>query len=178
MSALASASVALSIVAWKNGQPRYIAQIACQAERSSYLTSTSAVPSPYQAGIMHRLCVQANTQGIARRSSSVRPLRHAADEIDPRWARLRAANAGGDERRPGDLLQVSTGDLGIVVPLGQHLPLLGEPERAVERLGGEREDAAGRRTAAAAERAATAVEEGEGHAPCGCGRMEATLGVL
>ena len=72
MSALASASVALSIVAWKNGQPRYIAQIACQAERSSYLTSTSAVPSPYQAGIMHRLCVQANTQGIARRSSSVR----------------------------------------------------------------------------------------------------------
>ena len=72
MSALASASVALSIVAWKNGHWRYISQTACHARRPSYFTSVRAVPRPYQAGIMQRLCVQAKTQGIARRSSSVR----------------------------------------------------------------------------------------------------------
>jgi len=36
MSALARASVALSIVAWKNGHWRYMSQIVCQACRSSY----------------------------------------------------------------------------------------------------------------------------------------------
>ena len=73
MSALASARVALSIVAWKKGHCRYMSWIRCQPWRSSYLTSVRAVPRPYQAGIMQRLCVQANTQGMARRSSSDRP---------------------------------------------------------------------------------------------------------
>ena len=42
-------------------------------------------------------------------------------------------------------------DLDVVVPLGKHLPLLGEPEAAVERLGGQREDAPGRWPAAPAQ---------------------------
>src|SRR6187401_1910457 len=82
MSALASARTALSIVACIKGQARYISQIVVQLVRSRYLTSASAVPNPYQAGIMQRFCVQEKTQGMARKSANVRSPRRR-DGRDP-----------------------------------------------------------------------------------------------
>ena len=65
---------------------------------------------------------------------------------------------------------MAPGDLGVVITFREHLPLLGEPEAAVERFRGEREDPARRRATAAAERAAAAMEEGDLHVPR-CGRF-------
>ena len=71
-----------------------------------------------------------------------------------------------------------SGDLGIVIAFREHLPLLGEPEAAVERFRGEREDAACRWPTATAERAAAAVEEGDLHAPRRCRFVEPLLRCL
>src|SRR5262245_56312607 len=64
----------------KNGQRSYILRNSSMEQDESAVSK--AVPKPYQAGRRKRLCVQANTHGIAR-SSSIEllfPLREAGRE--------------------------------------------------------------------------------------------------
>ena len=79
----------------------------------------------------------------------------------PLGGRRRPPHGRGDEGGPRHLLEVASCDLGVVVAFREHLALLGQPERPVERLRREREDAPGGRTAAAPERSAAPVEERE-----------------
>lgn len=54
-----------------------------------------------------------------------------------------ARDVAGDERGPGDLFEVTVGDVGVVVAFGENFALFGEAQRSAEGIGREREDATG-----------------------------------
>ena len=79
-SAFATPMAQLSTSVRKNDHPSYMARY-IRRHSASRSAEASALPMPYQLGIMKRVCVQLNTHGIARRSSSsCSPLRWAGRE--------------------------------------------------------------------------------------------------
>ena len=187
--------------------------------------AASPLPRPNHPGRLTRVCDQANTQGMARRSfrstvaapgrglgsgvfasgrawpagsrsagrrsrpsgliranhsanpsASTSPRNAARGGLSirsamPRYGRPRRPRSvprpgarRGEQHRGADLLQVPLGDGLLAVPGEDHLALLGDLERPVDRTGRLGQHGPARRPAAPAQRAAAAVEQGQPHA--------------
>ena len=84
----------------------------------------------------------------------------------------------GHQHRVGELREVPHGDVEVGVAIGDHLALLGDLERTVERVGRTRQDGPTHRPATAPDGTAPAVEQGQPDAVTPSGRSQLGLGAM